>query len=153
MKATRPIGGAIMPLALAGVLVAGLAAAGCGSSSPAKPALSKPQFLAQANAICAEGNKKTEAAEKALGGKPSPAQVSSFVTGTLVPSVQSQIDGVRALAAPSGEQATVTHMLDVAQEDLNKAKSDPAALASGNPFESFAGLAHPYGLTECAPTS
>lgn len=151
MKATLPIGGAIRPLALAGVLAAGLAAAGCGSSSPAKSALSKPQFLARANAICAEGNKKTESAGNSLGNKPSPAQVSSYVRETLAPIIQSQIDGVRALGAPSGQQATVTHMLDVAQEDLNRAKSHPNAMANGNPFADFDALAHPYGLTECAP--
>jgi hypothetical protein len=153
MKAESFTSRAIRPLALAAVLAAGLAPAGCGSSSN-NTALSKPEFVVKANAICAEGNNKVESVEKSLGSKPSPAQLSTFVTGTLVPSIQGQIDGVRALAAPSGGQTTITHMLDVAQEDLNKAKSDPALLASGqNPFASFAALAHRYGLTECAPTA
>jgi hypothetical protein len=44
---------------------------------------------------------------------------------------QTQIDGLRALAAPSSDQATVVNMLDTAQTDLNKIKSNPALLASG----------------------
>jgi len=134
------------------MLVVAVGATGCGSSS--KPALTKAQLLAKGNAICAEGNKKNQSAQKAFGENPSKAQLTTYVTGTFVPNVQGQIHAIRALGAPSGEQATVTHMLDVAQEDLNKVKSKPLLLASGpDTFANFAALAHPYGLTECARNS
>jgi hypothetical protein len=136
-------------LAVAAMLVVAVGAAGCGSSS--KPALTKAQLLAKGNAICTEGNNKLTGAQKTLGENPSKAQITTYVTGTFVPSIQGQIDAIRALGAPSGEEATVTHMLDVAQEDLNKVKSNPLLLASGpGTFANFAALAHPYGLTECA---
>jgi hypothetical protein len=70
---------------------------------------------------------------------------------TFAPDIQSQIDGLRALGAQSSDQATVLRMLDVAQTDLNKIKGNPALLASGAGFADFARLAHPYGLTACAP--
>ena len=39
-------------------------------------------------------------------------------------------------------------MLDVAQTDLNKVKSNPGLIASGQEtFADFAKLAHTYGLT------
>jgi hypothetical protein len=41
-------------------------------------------------------------------------------------------------------------MLDVAQTDLNQVKSDPEMLDEKT-FTNFAKLAHPYGLTACAP--
>jgi hypothetical protein len=141
--------------AVAATLVLALVSAGCGSSSKSSTtaALSKPQFLAQGNAICGRGNQSFGAADKALGNQPSKAQITTFVTRTFAPDIQSQIDGLRALGAPSGDQAAVSNMLDVAQTDLNKIKSNPALLASGAGFAEFAHLAHPYGLTACAAGS
>jgi hypothetical protein len=147
-------------LAFAATLALGLVAGGCGSSSKSSTsrsattaALSKPQFLAQGNAICARGNQRLGAAEKALGNRPSRAQITSFVASAFAPDIQSQIDGLRALGAPSSDHATVSNMLDTAQSDLNKIKANPALLAGGAGFADFARLAHPYGLTACAAGS
>lgn len=82
-----------------------------------------------------------------------PARPSSKATWpTNGAAVQDQIDGIEALDAPSADQDTVNNMLEIAQQDLNKVKSDPISLTNES-FASFAKLAHPYGLTECAPTS
>jgi hypothetical protein len=147
-------------VALAATLALGLLAGGCGSASKspasksaATAALSKPQFLAQGNAICARGNQSLGAAGKALGNQPGKAQIAAFVRSTFAPDIQTQIDGLRALGAPAGDQATVANMLDVAQTDLDKIKSNPALLAGGAGFADFAHLVHPYGLTACAPNS
>ncbi len=122
---------------------------GCGSSS--KPAISKTAFLSKANAICAHGNSVTNAAGAKLGTNPTQAQVTAVVKTEFVPSIQGSINSIRALGAPSGDQATVTNMLNVAQADLNKVKSNPLLLASNSsPFADFAKVAHPYGLTDCA---
>jgi hypothetical protein len=143
--------------AVAAALVVGLAV-GCGSSNSSSTAstaaLSKPAFLAKANAICKQGSQKQQAAQGALGKEPSQAQVTTYVSNSFAPNVQAQIDGVRALGAPSGDQATVTNMLDIAQADLDKVKSNPALLTGNtDQFANFAKLAHPYGLTACAPNS
>jgi hypothetical protein len=146
-------------IAVAVTLVVGLVASGCGSSSSGTtrtattPALSKPQFLAQGNAICRHGNQLLGAAQdKAFGHtQPSQGQITAYVTNAFAPDIQSQISAIRTLGAPSGEQATVTTMFDVAQADLNRVKSNPALLAGNSPpFADFAKLAHPYGLTACA---
>ena len=142
-------------IAIAATLIAGLAA-GCGSSnsnSTSTAALSKAAFLAKANAICKQGNQKQSAAQQALGKSPTQAQITSFVTATAIPNIQAQIVQIRALGAPSGDQAKVTSMLALAQVDLNKVKSDPTLLTSGNQFANFAAVAHPYGLTSCAAGS
>jgi F0F1-type ATP synthase membrane subunit c/vacuolar-type H+-ATPase subunit K len=145
-------------IAIAATLAVGLAAAGCGSSSnkinnaSATAALSRPQFLAQGNAICAHGNQTLATAEKALGKQPSEAQFKAYIASTFVPTIQSQIDGLRALGAPSTDQANITNMLDVAQTDLNQVKSNSTAL-NEKTFTNFAKLAHPYGLTTCAPNN
>src|SRR5437763_7826577 len=115
----------LCPMAIAALAIAVLGAAGCGSSSKSSkstttstPAISKADFVAKANAICAKGNKVTAAAGKKLGKSASKAQVTALVKGTDVPSIQAQITGVRALGAPSGDEATVKKFLDLAQADL-----------------------------------
>ena len=142
--------------ALAATLIVGLAA-GCGSSNSTTTAtaLSKSAYLAKANAICKAGTEKAQTAQKALGKNPSKAQLTAYVTDTQVPNIQSQIDQVKALGAPAGDQATVDKYLATAQADLNKIKSDPSLIYSNksDPFKDFAAIAHPYGLTACAPHS
>ncbi len=144
-------------MAIAATLIVGLGAAGCGSSSSSSTtsttALTKAEFLTKGNAICSRGNKTLNAAQqKAFGNKkPSQAQLTTFVKTSFTPIVQGQIDAIRALGAPSGDEATVTKMLDSAQQGLNKVKSNPALLAGGpDSFANFRKLAHPYGLTACA---
>jgi hypothetical protein len=142
-------------LLLTATLIIGVSASGCGSSnksatSATTASITKAELLAKGNAICAHGNQKLAGAQSALGSRPSQAQITAFVKSSLGPDIQSQIDGIRALGAPSGEQSTVTSMLGVAQKDLDKLESNPALLASGPPFADFAKIAHSYGLTACA---
>ena len=82
---------------------------------------------------------------------PLPAPRLTSISGV----IQTQIDQVKALGAPSGDEATVSNFLGLAQADLNKLKSDPTILHAGksDPFADFAKVAHPYGLTACAPNS
>lgn len=145
------------PRAVAGIVATvavGLAGGGCGggshTTSTATSAISKAQFIAQANAICTQGNQKSAAAQKALqkvvgNHAPTQAQITAYINGVFVPLIQSQIDQIKALSAPAGEQATVTKTV----------KSNPAAVARSNshPFANFAQLAHRYGLTACASKS
>ena len=49
-----------------------------------------------------------------LGKNSSHAQVVAVVKTTTVPSIQAHIDGIRAVGAPSGDQATVTNLLNLA---------------------------------------
>jgi hypothetical protein len=142
-------------VAIAATLIVGLSAAGCGSSSKSTSksttAITKPEFLAKANAICTQGNAQNQAVVAKLGKSPTPAQVTASVKSATIPGIQAQINRVRALGAPSGDKAKVTNMLNLAQADLNKVKSNPALLqGNSSPFADFAKIAHPYGLTACA---
>jgi hypothetical protein len=132
-----------------------LAIAGCGGSSSKSSAITKSQFVSKANAICAAGNQKTSAAAAKLGNNPSKSQILNYATGVLIPSIQSQIDAIRALGAPPGDQATVSNFMDLAQADLNKLKGNPTLIVTGGPalFHDFAVKAHAYGLTQCASQS
>jgi hypothetical protein len=149
-------------LACAALLCAGLIVAGCGSSSSsssstaaAKPPLTKAQFLAQGNAICTQGNKNLEGPEKALGTSPTDAQFVTFIKGPFKSEIQRQIDAIRALRAPTADQATIKRIFDLAQTELDRVTSNPKAVESSSvsPFKEFSTAAHAYGLSVCASES
>jgi hypothetical protein len=152
-----PPPGRLGGMAIAGMLIVGLGAAGCGSSSSSNKstpttAITKAEFVAKANAICGSADPVLSAAGAKLASHPPEAQIAAVVKGTYVPSIEAQITGIRALGTPSGDQATVTSMLKLVQADLNRLKSNPALVAT-DVFADFAKVAHPYGLTACAPLS
>ena len=148
--------GVILGVVVTAALVTTIAA-GCGSSnssSTTTTAISKSEFLTKANAICKQGSKTLTASQEALGKNSSQAQINAYVTNTAVPNIQSQIDQVRALGAPAGDEAKVSSILALAQADLNKIKSDPSLfVGKTDQFANFAKVAHPYGMTSCAPNS
>jgi hypothetical protein len=116
-------------------------------------ALSADDFVQQGNAICRAGNQELDAAaETLLSGEPSDADVEAYVTDTLVPSIQGQVDAIRALPAPEELSGDVETFLDDAQAALDELEADPSLLAS-EPDEVFADVnqqAQDLGLTECA---
>ena len=67
--------------------------------------------------------------------------------------MQSQIDGIKALGAPTGDEAQVKAIVDSAQSALDKAKADPTLMLQNNskndPFAEANQLAKSYGLTAC----
>lgn len=139
---------------VAALLVVGAVVAGCGSSDDTSStstaaALSKEDFLAQGNQICADGNATIDAAGKAMGKDPSQADLDQFVSDTMVPTIQGEIDGIDALGAPEGDEDQVTAITDAAQTALDEVSDDPSALTSGDPFKEANDLAIAYGLTEC----
>jgi len=141
-------------VAIAGLLIAGCGSSGSGStkSTATVPAITKAELVAKANAICTSGNGPLIAAAGKLAGNHNRAEVAGIVRSAYVPAIEAQIRAIRALGVPAGEQAIVTRMLKLAQVDLKKLKSNPA-LVNTDVFGGFAKVAHPYGLTACAPTS
>src|SRR5437764_2220697 len=131
-------------MVLAATLALVVVAVGCGSSKSKStvttPALTKSEFLKRGNAICKKGNQQiNQVAHKVFPNRkarPGRAQVTKFATGTIIPSVQSQINGVKALGAPKGDEAKVNAIITTAQAALDKAKKDPILLTGGkhDPF-------------------
>ena len=148
-------------LACVAILSAGLVLAACGSSNDnstsTTAALTKAAFLKKGNAVCKKGNQQINQAGKQVFGtngnhkKPTQAEQTKFATDTLIPTVQTEIDGVKALGAPKGDEAQVKAIVDTAQTALDKGKADPTQLIQGNsdPFAKANKLANAYGLTEC----
>ena len=139
------------------VAVLAVGVAGCGGGDDTTEvettaALSKSEFVTQANQICREGNMETDAAFENFDNETSKAEAETVIEDTFVPSVQRQIDEIRDLGAPEGDEAKVDHMLDLAQADLDRVAEEPGIVLDGedvDQFADFAKIGHPYGLTEC----
>ncbi len=145
----------IVPLVALAAVGAALAS-GCGgggSSSSTTAALTKDEFIAKADAICKQGNQDVNAEAKktfSQGQQPSQQQVTQFVNDALIPSIQSQVDGIRALTPPAGDEDTINAMLDDVESALDQAKQDPASVVSGGgTFAKANQEAQAYGLREC----
>jgi hypothetical protein len=147
-----------------GALAAGLIAAGCGSDdnndkqsfgtsvgSASTASLSKAEFVSQANAICQTSNQELDQAGQALGQNPTPEELNSFVTDNVVPTIQKQLDAIRSLGAPAGDEQTVNAILAAADTGLQNLEADPTLITTsgGDPFSQANQLADDYGLTVC----
>ena len=138
-----------------------LIAAGCGSSNDttSTASLTKAQFLKQGNAICAAGNKEINEGFKSFFEKsnlkkneePSKAQKEEAAETILIPAIRKDVDGIRALGAPEGEEEQVEEILDAAEEALEKVESDPTAAFNENndAFANVNKMSSEYGLTAC----
>jgi hypothetical protein len=147
---------AVMVLAVIGVGGA-LVAAGCGGDDDddtTTAALSKQDFISHADAICAKGDKQLDQAGAQAFGKdrPSKQEIEQFASGTVVPNIQGQVDEVRALPPPQGDEEQVSAFLDSAQQALDKVEQDPSLISQRGqgPFAETTKLGKEYGFKKFA---
>jgi hypothetical protein len=138
-------------LIAASALAAGAIAAGCGDDDD-DSSLSKDEFIAQANEICAQGttdlNEAAEA-EFGAGGQPTPEEEQAFVTDTVVPNIQGQIDEIRDIV-PEDEADEVNEILDKAELAVQDLEEDPTSVQGGDdPFAEVNDELVSYGLSSC----
>jgi len=151
---------AVSAIALA-VLVAG---AGCGGDDEEITTgdVSKQEFIAQADQICAEGDREIERAGREYfgpgggagleeGDEPTEDQFVTFIEETVVPNIQGQLDDLRELEVPEADADQIEELYDTAQDNLDELADDPGAFAGGdsNPFQEANRIARDYGLEDC----
>ena len=122
-------------------------------------ALTKEQFVREANRICARTDDKLERASRQFfadapsGEEAPPEEIEEFGDKTVYPAIQDEIDRIRALGAPAGYEDQVKALLDAAQQGLDTLKDHPDQLARGGAapaFDEANKLAGNYGLDQCA---
>jgi len=118
MNTSRSISSSLAAAALA----ATLAACGGGSAHPSKAA-----FIKQADTLCLKGS----AAQSALSQPSSNAQLPGYVK-RIYAIERGVVSNVRALTPPTGDQATVSSMLDNVDKALAFESNVEAAAATGN---------------------
>lgn len=134
--------------------------AGCGGgsdSSSDSASLSKAQFIKQADAICAKGDKESSKEVEAFveennvdTSKPTKKQQEEVITDVVAPNVQGQVEEISDLGAPEGDEKQIEAMVDAVEEGVEEIEADPTKLIEGkNPLGKGSKLAKEYGLKTC----
>jgi hypothetical protein len=150
-------------IALAAVVA--LALAGCGGggddTTVTTGSLSKAAFVKKADAICTKG---TERLQKGFGAylrknkksilalrHPSKADYEGLIGGVLIPNLEREIEEIRALGAPSGDEERVEAIFTALEEGIEVAENDPKAVKHSSEaiFGVGSRLAKEYGLEVC----
>jgi predicted small secreted protein len=149
------------PLALiAAVAMAASLLAGCGGGgedSSSGKSISKEDFIAKADAICAKGTKRLQAAIFAALKNPrnltkvSEAQQIDIVKTAMVPNVSREAEELRALDVPEGDEEKIDAMIGALEEGVETAEQDPQAVTQSSDvvFGISSRIAAEYGLTAC----
>jgi hypothetical protein len=66
-----------------------------------------------------------------------------------VPSIERQIDEIRALGLPEGDEDAVAEFLDTADAALDATRSDPKLLTEGDAFAEVSKQADAIGIGAC----
>lgn len=158
---SRPARGAIA----AATLCLSFTLAGCGGSdsdgsdgpgsddTPSAAAITKADFVEQGNQICEDGN---AALADALDGidPNDPEAASTAITDQLVPNIQGQIDDLRALGYPEGDEQTLESIYTGAEDALDQISDDPSLMLTGSTVLDDTNTALvDYGLTTCGSSS
>jgi hypothetical protein len=126
-------------------------ASACGGSD--ESTISKEDFVAQANQICKTASDETDAAsEEALSADPTDEEIEAFWNDTARPSVESQVQQIRDLGAPEGDEAEIDALLaavESATEETQQAAEAGTVGEGPDPFAEADRLSAAYGLTEC----
>lgn len=142
---------------LAGVLAVVPVVAGCGGDDEATASsITRAEFVEQANEVCTEGRARARAdffafAREHKEDGPQEADYTGLVEDVLAPNVEQEIEELRELGAPSGEEAEVEALWDAVEADLKTAEAAPERLATEGQvvFGNSAKVMEEYGLKVC----
>jgi hypothetical protein len=144
--------------------VSALLVVGCGggggddnstsSGSTSSGPLSKSEYIAKGDQICAQGTLVIgQAGREQFGSsQPSRDQAVQFGQDTVVPSLEDTLTKLRALEPPAGDQAKTAAIYDALEAGLNQLKQDPEMFVeseSGGAFNRANQLAQAYGFKQC----
>ena len=141
------------PMILAGLLAAlALIAAGCGGDDEGE-ALTKEEFIAQADEICATGDEEISAsADEEFGDlkeEPPAEEQEAFLSEVVAPNYESQLAEIRELNPPEEDAEEVEALLSALEELIAQLRDDPAAVLEATEPPEASILAQEYGLQNC----
>jgi hypothetical protein len=133
---------------------------GCGddgSGGQTASALSKAEYVRQADEICG-GQEIDKAAQQFFAGfsrknPPTPEKEAEFVNEVVIPTHQQQLDELRTLPIPAGDEEQVEPFLEEGQAFIDRLGEDPSLFIQQRvtpEFKEAAKQAADYGLQSCA---
>jgi hypothetical protein len=132
---------AVVPIALLGF--------GCGGDD----APTQEEYVAQADEICKEADEALNVViEDTFGTRqPNQQEIISFTGDEVIPNIEGQIEDLRALTPPEGDEETVNAIYDSLKAGIAAVADDPAGSIQEAPpeIEEAGRLAREYGMEEC----
>lgn len=140
----------------AAALALALVAAGCGGDDDegesSGPALSKEEYIAQGDEICAQGDTElAAAAEEEFGSateEPPREDQEAFISDVVAPNFEQQLEDLQALNPPEEDQEQIDALLAALEDLIAAAKEDPGTVIDGEVTEASE-LAQEYGFQSC----
>lgn len=139
--------------ALAALLsAAALFAAGCGGgddSSSDEAAPTKTAYIAEGDAICKTSQTQFEAIVKDLPNDVEAPESQAAISDEVVPLYRDQIEQLRALTPPEGDEDVTAEIYDAAEAGFDTIEENPSALDDAGTFKEADALATDYGFEVC----
>ncbi len=142
------------------LLIAALAIVGCGDSDEEATAssITKAEFVKKANATCKAAEEQIQgdfgayAVEIGELKNPTESDYAKLIEVVLVPNLEEEIEKLRELGAPSGDESEVDAMIEAREESIELAEEDPRLVVDKGEaiFGKSSQLAEEYGLEACA---
>lgn len=133
--------------------------AGCDSGDAAGGEIDKAEFVKRANAICEATQMKLLSRgllvfRRISRGKSKSEAEAIFVPKWLVPVIRAEVEEVRALGAPAGDEAEVDAIFDELESVLDEAEANPTRFNYeqahfSRPYRTSERLANEYGIWAC----
>lgn len=141
-------------------LVVALAAASCGGDSGTTASLAKGSFIREADAICQKAQEEIiKGASKVPIDKSPQARAKAefaMVSTLLIPTLEEEMDRLRALGAPTGDETKIQRILRLSENAITEAKEEPESYVAGEDYRSGSEhygdanqLARKYGMKKC----
>jgi hypothetical protein len=138
---------------LAALLAAlALIAAGCGGDDEGE-ALTKEEFITQADEICAAGDEEiTATADEQFGEleeEPPVEEQEAFLTDVVAPNYEDQLAQIRELNPPEEDAEQVDELLSALEDLIAQLRDEPSAVLEATEPPEASTLAQEYGLQNC----
>ncbi len=125
---------------------------GDGDGGGAAP--TKEEFIAEADALCAEAlDANATEFQELLAGNPSDEEVADFVIEVGVPRTRAVLEDLMALTPPAGDEDTLQAVWDAVEDGNAELESEPSIVTTQSAvsdYETADELAGEYGLDDCA---
>ena len=110
-------------------------AAGCGGDEETPqtetPAPTRQEFVAQADAICRSAERDLRAVQDVYTGDGLDKEEVHVVEEEVIPIFQWQVDEIRELTPPPGDEERIEAALSAAERDLDALLEDPGSVPKG----------------------
>jgi hypothetical protein len=140
----------------AAALAVAMVVTGCGGGDSSTASITKAKFIKQADAACKKGEEEIQKnfavyVKKHKVEKPTEDDYAELIEVVLLPSAEQEIDDIRALGAPSGDEDQVEALLEAREASLEKAQAEPKLVIQNSKkiFGEASQMADEYGLKDC----